>query len=62
VVRFLILWLILFGGAAIYAGLDMHRRGQNGWPYALGLDFLGLLGVVAWVIGRARYPVIRQRT
>jgi hypothetical protein len=41
---------------AVYASWDMQRRGRTGWLYGLGL-FLGVLGLIAWVIGRAKYPV-----
>jgi hypothetical protein len=56
---FVLVYLIVFVGTAAYAGIDMGRRGRNGWPYVGGIIVFGFLGVLAWVIGRAKYPVMR---
>jgi len=59
---FVAVYLVLFGATAAYAGVDMDRRGREGWLYAVGIVFFGFLGLLAWVMGRAKYPVLSEHS
>lgn len=53
-----VLWITSAVLAAVYAGRDMRRRGENGGIWGLIVFLLFPLGVLLWLAVRADKPVI----